>query len=59
MSGGKKVSATLLENKNGKFTAMVRRVLFFIFILLGLVYITGCGSSISNVEIPKDFIQEL
>ena len=52
------MSTTVLENKNGGFTAMVRRVLFFIFILLGLVYITGCGSSISNVEIPKDFIQE-
>jgi len=58
MSEGKKVSTTLLENKNGKFTTMVRRVLFFIFILLGLVYITGCGSSISNVEIPINFIQE-
>ena len=30
--------------------------MFLIFILAGLVTITGCGSSISNVELPEDFI---
>ena len=44
--------------KNLRLIVSIRRTLFLIFILTGFVAITGCGSSISNVELPEDFIRD-
>lgn len=40
------------------FRASAGRTLLFIFVLLGLAGMTGCGSSITEVELPKDFIRD-